>query len=1000
MKYISLVSVKLPLFILFLFGLGWQAFAQGNTIKGVVTDKDNGDPLIGANIIVEGTSMGVITDYNGEYLLYDVALDAKLIFSYIGYESITVDAKGRSIVDVQLKSTVSTLEQVMVFGESQKDTRTITSSVSKIDSKVFSQGTPSGSFDQLLQGQVAGLAIQTSGEPGETSQIRIRGNNSLGIRTQDDTEMASFNLANEPLYILNGNPITSDVFNTINPNDIIEINVLKDGLSTVAYGTRGANGVIEIKTKKGLSGKTQYNVRYQHTVRPIGGLGGISLMDAREKMALEKALNITNGAGYIYSPHPLDDELVLAYKERKYRELENTNTNWLKELSRVGQIKDLQISISGGSDDSRYFLSTNYYKEDGGYENSWAERFTTRLNVDNNITHNLTVGVDASIGRSKTSKSSTSPARLIYTLQPYETLETTDFVARKNNNGSVNFVDPFDELYNSYAENTTWRLSIDPKLTWTMGKGFSLFAGYGLTYNDGENDNVNLPNADAITTSDQLGRFSKNQSKFLSNRLNANMNYVKSLEKHFFSVSAGTEYIHNQNWGFGYSSVGISDKVDPSIGANPDATVSNSKYIDALLGFYGNFSYSFKNKYDFNASLRYDGSSILPSDKQFVTAWGAGAAWDMKAEPFLANNQVIDKLNLRFSYGLNYNSGGIRQTLGMPFYDFTNDDMYRGERMINLVEFYNPDLRFEKTKQWSAAVDFGLFDSRVYGTVEGYIKNTNDLLSTVSIPASNGYTDLLQNIGALQNRGIEFQLSTVNIRTSHFRWTSQFNLAYNINEITDLYGADEIKVGTEGYFKVGEPINSAYVKYWAGVNPANGSPMYYDENHNLVLGGVAPQMIGFGTYDHPLTGGFSNIFTIKNLEISTLFTFAFGGVNYNNLKATMIQNVKNGEVPFEGFLNEIWLAPGDVKMYPYPKFFTDTSVNSLFLEDASYIRWKNLIVRYNLSDYLKWIGTKCMITAQVNNVFTFTKYEGIDPEITGIGQPLLRSYTLGFDLTF
>ncbi|MCG8475276.1 MAG: TonB-dependent receptor, partial [Cytophagales bacterium] len=461
------------------------------------------------------------------------------------------------------------------------------------------------------------------------------------------------------------------------------------------------------------------------------------------------------------------------------------------------------------------------------------------------------------------------------------------------------------------------------------------------------------------------------------------------------------EYIHTRNWGFGFRSIGLSEKVSPDIGANPNSTIFTSRFKDALLGMYVRGNYSYDSKYDVTGSFRYDGSSILPSDKQFVPAWGVGLAWNLQRENWFDQVEMVDQLKLRASYGVNYNSGGIRQTLGLPFYDFTNNDTYMGKRLINLVELWNPDLRFERAKQWSVALDFGLFDHRVYGSVEAYQKNTDDLLASVDIPASNGYQSLLRNIGAIRNQGIEIQLSAVSVRTDHFRWTTSVNFAYNENEITDLYMQNEIKAGSEGIFRVGEPINSAYVKHWAGVNSLNGMPLYYDEEGRLVSDGVAPQMTGFGTYTHPVTGGITNILNYKNLEVSTLFTYAWGGVNYNNLKARMIRNVKNGEVPYGGFYDDIWLKPGDEKPLPYPKFFTGTSVNSLFIENASYIRWKNIIVRYNLSETLKIKGIQSFkITAQANNLMTFTKYEGIDPEVTGVGQPLLRSFTLGFDITF
>jgi len=974
-------------------------------IEGLVTDATTGETLIGVPVALKNTTSGVITDYEGRYKFGGLVPGNTLVFSYIGYESLEVEVGSKSIIDVQLRPISKDLEAVIVFGENRKDIRTITGSVAKIDTKVFSAGTPAGSFDQLLQGQVAGLAIKTNGEPGEPAEIRIRGNNSLGIRAKDDAELVSANRANEPLYVLNGIPITSEIFSTINPDDIVDIRVLKDGLSTVEYGTRGANGVIEIKTKRGIAGQTHYNIRYQHSIKPIMGLGGISLMGSAEKLALERELEIVNGLGYIYTPDANDSEEEAYIKTKRYKKLEQTNTDWLKELSQVGVVKDLQMSMSGGVDNTRYYVSLNYYDEQGGYANSWAKRFTTRFNLDHNINKKISLGFDSSIGKSDISSSNTSPASLIYTLQPYETKSTEDFIARNPITiGSQYFENPFEELYNRYAEKNTWRIDLNSKLNWAISEFLNAGLSGGISYNEGENDNVTLSNEQTQEAGlvKGSGAFSKNEAKLLSSRILFALDYHKYFGNHSIAINGGSEYILNHNSGFGFSSIGISEKVDPEIGANPQATVATTKYSDALLGFYAGVNYSANSRYNITGSFRYDGSSILPSDKRFVPAWGVGAAWHIQDEPFFETaKELIDQLKVRLSYGVNYNSGGIRQALGMPFYDFTNTNTYRGNRVINLVEYWNPELKFECSRQWSMALDFGLINHRVYGTVEVYIKNTDDLLATVDIPASNGYSDLLRNIGKLENRGIEIQLSAVLIRTDNFRWTSSFNYALNLNKITDLYLQDEIKVGEEGYFKVGEPINSAYVKHWAGVNPQNGMPIYYDENKNLVSGGVAPQMTGFGTYTHPVTGGFTNILNYGDWELSTLFTYAWGGVNYNNLKATMIRNVKNGEVPYKGFLDDIWLKPGDNKPLPYPKFFSDTSVNSLFVENASYIRWKNLIIRYDLSDNLKVKNLSSIkLTAQANNILTFTHYSGIDPEVTGIGQPLPRSYTLGFDVTF
>ncbi len=1001
-----MIKIKI---LLILIALALASIISSNaqtqfTVEGIITDAENGEPIIGATVILDGTTSGVVSNYDGFYKFGGLTSQSVLMINYAGYETQKVTVGSRRILDIQLSPLSESLGAVVVFGENRRDVRTVTGSVGVINTKVFSAGSPAGSFDQLLQGQVAGLAVTNSGEPGEKSSIRIRGNNSLGIRTSDDIDLLTASSANEPLYILNGYPISSDVFSTINPDDIVDVRVLKDGLSTIEYGTRGANGVIEIKTKRGISGKSQYNIRYQHSIKPISDLGGVDLMSTEEKLMLESQLSIVNGLGYIYTPQPGDSPEEIAIKNRRYNALLGNNTNWLNELSRIGYVKDLQFSFSGGNNNTRYYISGNYYHEDGSYERSWAERFSTRFNIDHSITKNLTVSFDTSIGRSQRSSSHTTPASLVYTLQPYETTNTKDFIARNPLTSSSHyFENPFDELNNRYSENSTWRMDINTRLNWYIAKGLNFNIAYGMGYNDGENNSVTLPNA--VTSAAGLvkgeGAFAKSSSKSLANRLNMSLGYNKNVKKHTFSTSVGTEYIHTRSWGYGFRSIGLSDKVDPEIGVNPDGSISTSKYTDALLGFYTRFDYGFDSKYTFTGSLRYDGSSILPAGKRFVPAWGLGAAWDIRQEDWFEKLSFFDQFKLRVSYGVNYNSGGIRQTLGMPFYDFTNSNIYMGDRVISLIEFWNPDLKFERAKQWSLALDFGILDHRIYGTAEVYIKNTDNLLATIDIPASNGYTSLLRNIGELQNKGIELQISAVPIRTDKFRWTTTLNYAYNVNKITKLYMQDEIKVGTSGYYKVGEPVNSAYVRHWAGVNPATGSAMYYDETGAIVESGVAPQMSGFGTYDHPVTGGWSNVFNYGPFELSTLFTYAWGGVAYNQLKAQMIVNVKNGEVPYGGFLDDIWLTSGDIASLPNPKFFTDISSNSLFLENASYIRLKNIILRYNLGDHLKMKGfSSFRVVAQCNNLLTFTPYKGIDPEVTGVGLTLPRSFTLGIDVTF
>ncbi len=974
------------------------------TVEGIITDAENGEPIIGATIILEGTTSGVVSSYDGHYRFGGLTPASVLTISYMGYEDQSVTVGSRKILDVQLEHSSEALEAVIVFGENKRDVRTVTGSVGVIDTKVFSAGSPAGSFDQLLQGQVAGLAVTPSGEPGEKSSIRIRGNNSLGIRSKDDVDILTADSANEPLYIMNGYPISSDVFSTINPDDIVDVRILKDGLSTVEYGTRGANGVVEIKTKRGISGQTQYNVRYQHTVKPISDLGGIDLMGTEEKLLLESQLSIVNGLGYLYTPQMGDSPEEIAIKNKRYNALLGTSTNWLNELSRVAQVEDLQLSFSGGNNDTRYYISGNYYFEEGSYDRSWAERFSTRFNIDHNINDDLTLSFDTSVGRSKRSSSHTSPASLIYTLQPYETLETTDFIARNPlTNSSHYFENPLDELNNRYSEYTSWRIDLNTRLNWYLAQGLNFNAAYGLGYNDGENNSVTLANATtaAAGLTKGLGSFSKSASKSLAHRLNLSLNYSRHFGYHSLSSSAGAEYINTQSWGFGFNSVGLSDKVDPEIGVNPDGSISTSKYRDVLLGLYAQVNYSYDSRYTLSGSYRYDGSSILPIGEQFVPAWGMGAAWDIKNEEWFRSISTFSQFKLRASYGVNYNSGGIRQTLGMPFYDFTNSNTYMGDRVISLVELWNPDLKFERAKQWSLALDFGAFDHRLYGTAEVYLKNTDNLLATVDVPSSNGYTSLLRNIGELQNKGIELQISAVPIRNDNFRWTTTLNYAYNVNKITALYLQDEMKVGSEGYYKVGEPLNSAYVRHWAGVNPSTGAAMYYDETGALVESGVAPQMSGFGTYDHPVTGGWTNIFNYGSFELSGLVTYAWGGVAYNQLKTQMIVNVKNGEVPYAGFLDQVWINTGDEASLPNPKLFTDTTANSLFLEDASYIRLKNVILRYNLSDQIHMRGfSSFKITLQGNNLLTLTRYSGIDPEITGVGLPLARSFTIGVDATF
>ncbi len=983
--------ILLFLFLCSIFSLNAQA---QQLVKGKITASDNGEPLPGVNVVIKGTSVGSVTDANGNYSLSVPNLDATLVFSFIGLIAQEIPLAGRSELDLEMEADFKELEEVVVTGYTEINKKRLSGSISTMEASDI-EGVPVPSFDQVLQGKAAGLYVNaSSGQPGSSATVRIRGNGSiLG--------------GNTPLFILDGVPIEANEFAALNANDFESVSVLKDASSTSLYGSRGANGVIVITSKKGKVGKTKFNYSGQFGVSRIGDWK-YEMMNTDQRLEYERL--IQNGPGWDYAAENPERP---AGAQASLDSLRQYNTNWLDVVTRQGFTQQHQLSAQGGKGQTRFFISGGYLEQQGVGIGSSLERITGRMNLSHEASEKLRFNVVTSVGYGM---SNTLPSESLSVANPFASTLNMPYQPPLDADGNYTYgpldANPLEWQEKANFEDGQLKTNLTFDVAYDFYPGFSFQSKIGIDYRTTKSTSFIDPNSRPGESSrGGEGSYGVSESKYFKYIWGNNVSYAKTIDRHDFSVGLYSEFISKKQNSFGYTGYGLNPNlpntpaaITPGNGGNGFIpSVGGGMTENALLSYFMIGNYTYNNRYNFIASIRRDGSSKFGENNRWATLWSVGSSWNISEEAFYGLT-VINDLKLKASYGSSGNQDDTDASVGdfQRAQTFSAASSYGGVSGIYPLAIGNRDLKWEISRQLNVGFDFGMFKDRLSGSLEFYNNVTSDLFLDQKLSATSGFTNVRKNAGKMRNRGFEITLNTTNVVAGDFQWSTSLNYAYNDNEILDLGQVSEFENGTS-LVRVGYPLGSHYVVGWAGVNPANGQPLYLDS-----FGQPTPvynsnnATSDWGTSNPPHVGGITNNLSFKGIELSFFFNYQLGHSLYNNQSFF----IENHNVPYNQstVMLEMWQEPGDLTNIPSPRY--QRQFNSVDVEDASFLRLRNVTLGYRFPQELvskaKLSSVRMFIQGQ--NLATWTRFTGFDPEIgNNIAQfqyPTPQIYTLGIDVGF
>ena len=1010
---------------------------------------------------MKGTTQGTITDIDGKFSLGVPDKKSVIVVSFIGYATKELQVDTSKPMSIVLEEDTKVLDEVVVVGYQEVRKKDLTGSVAKADMNEL-LNTPVGSFDQTLGGRIAGVNVSSSeGTPGGTMNIVIRGNNSL---TQD----------NSPLYVIDGFPVEdAAIASTINPSDIESLDILKDASATAIYGARGANGVVIITTKKGKVGKAQ--ITYDGSVTMHHVTRTIPMMDAYEFVKLQAETypaSIANSTGgylmeYQGKQWTLDD----------YRGI--FQYDWQDEILRTALQHNHNIRLTGGTEGVRYNASVSYYNQDGILLNSGYERFQARANtvikrdkLDISLTTNYSRSIQTGSTPSETSYSGMN--NLFYSVWGYRPVtypnksmesllnDVMDEAIDSSNDYRFNPIRSLKEEYRKYYINN---LQLNGYVSYEFIKGLKLKVSGGYTYDARKNDQFNNSNTryGGPTSTDKVN------AQIIRNErltwLNENtLTYQTNIKKkHFFNSLVGITF---QNSDYEYYSLKSTHIPNESLGmaGMADGTLSSSSSLKSswsMMSYLARLNYNYKSKYYATASFRADGSSKFSKKHRYGYFPSGSLAWNFMEEEFMAPiKKVVGAGKLRVSWGLTGNNrigeydyyallqmlkekqGDYISNGSIPsgVYPFDNDMSSVGMVPVSLP---NEDLKWETTEQWNVGLDLSFFNERLNFTADVYRKTTRDLLLEASLPLVSGYYSATKNIGKVRNDGLELSLSTVNVQTKDFTWTSDFNIAFNKNEVLEL-AENQLSLTTAARFdqnynsqpsyiaKVGLPMGMMYGYIYEGTykyddfvksgnsytlkdnvpyfsseaNTQPGMPKYKDVNGDGIIDTNDRTIIGRGLPIH--TGGFTNSFTYKGFDLSVFFQWSYGN-DIMNANRLFFENAggKKDLNQFASYANR-WTPENPESDIPAAtKSASNNVISSRIIEDGSYLRLKTVTLGYTFPKALiakaKLSNARVYVAAQ--NLWTWTSYSGYDPEVSVRNSALtpgldFSSYPRAFTLSF
>lgn len=992
----------LLMFIVGLF-LSVNTFAQQIVVKGIVKDT-TGEPIIGANVIVKGTTNGTITDFDGNFLLNANKGDI-IIISFIGYRS--QEAQAAASMNIILKDDTELLDEVVVIGYGSVKKDDLSGSVVAIKAEEMNKGAVT-SPQELIMGKVPGLSVsQGDGAPGAGSTIRIRGG-------------ASLNASNDPLIVIDGIPVSNDAapgtpnaLATINPNDIETFTVLKDASATAIYGSRASNGVIIIQTKKGTQDKIK--VSYSGTFTAKDPYKRIETLDAqsfREVMQAQYPEGTAQSADI----------------QRILNVYPNQSTDWQDAIYQTGLSTDQNIGIAGKAGFMPFRISLGYNTEKGTLKTSKYERYTGAVNLspkffDNHLS--VDINVKGTINKNRFADSGAVGAAAFFD----PTKPIYDEENRYNGYWNWGIVqgaqadlatqNPLSLLYDRNNHGTTKRslgnIQFDYKIHGLEDLHANLNLGYDVAKTTGRNFvNSNSVQSSLDKTFTGLGQGNTWNNLRRNHLLDFYMNYAKNIEsiKSNFDIMAGYSWQH-----FYYANHDITySNPTEDLGAKEGYTYDENErhyirddhrripYENYLISFFGRLNYNFMDRYLLTATLRRDGSSRFSENNRWGLFPSAALAWTISNEPFMkATENVLSKLKLRLGYGVTGQQEiGDYQYITSYSFSTNPNTTYLGTTLLK-PNGYSPDLKWEQTTTYNVAIDFGFLNNRINGSIEYYQKHTKDLLNAISAAAGTNFINLITaNVGKMKNKGVEANVNAIAIQSKDFTWEVGYNITWNDSKITKLtttFNPDYqgIDAGTNQKHQVGEMPGTFYL--YQQVYDENGKPIqnaFVDRNND----GQITEADRYLTHKSPMAKvymGFSSQFSYKKWDLGFNLRANFGNYVYNGVASG---NSTSNNYGGKGFITNLYNGFQDTGFTLLNT--SEQMASDYFLENASFLKMDNLTLGYSFQNLFaaKLSGR---ISASVQNVFTISKYSGLDPECGAIDSniwPRPRTYTIGLNLNF
>jgi TonB-linked SusC/RagA family outer membrane protein len=1006
MKRILWIKSCIMLMLVSLF-TSYALAQQSRSVGGTVVENPTGEPIPGASILEKGTTNGTISDLDGNFSINLTTSNPIIVVSFIGFTTQEIPVGNSSTFSITLESDFGDLEEVVVVGYGTVKKSDLTGSVSSVKIDELNRGAIT-SVDQMLNGITGVNVVQNSGEPGTGFSINIRGASSVSG-------------ANNPLYVIDGVPIDNsppigsgsisgfsanrsptNPLASINPQDIASIEILKDASAAAIYGSRGANGVILITTKRGKSG--ELNIEYQSS---FGLQTVFNTLDILSATDYKRVLNeiIQDGGG---NPDEIVDEIANG----------GIGTNWQEELTRVAPTQNHQLSFSGGTGKTTYYTSLNFTNQEGVVKFTDFNRYSMRVNLESQVTEKFKVGFNSTASYSENNYVPNGFSTNLDAGALYAAINFDPTLGISDEDG--NFI-----LSPTLTVDNPMALASGTSSTSNSNRIFTSFTGEYMVMptllakvNIG-GDLVNETRLNYISRKTINGQFGggigSNQHGQNKNYLvEGTLNYNKSINQHSITALGGISY---QRFISSSANMTANDFPSDALGANnlslgsqQTFRINNFTTGNRLASLIGRIDYNFMNKYSTTITMRRDGSSRFGENNKYGVFPSLALAWKISEEDFLKNSQVISFLKTRASYGVTGNQE-IDNFAYQTTYSAGQGAIWDGQLVTSTspTRLPNPDLKWEQTKQLNIGIDFGLFEDRIDGSIDYFRKETSDMLLDLPVPPSTGFNSVLTNAGQINNSGLEFFLNSKNITTSIFRWTTDFSISFLKNKVVDLGSIPEINSGSGflhtpqvGIIRPGYPLNSFYGWQIDGVwqvgddfsatkeNVSPGDLKYVDQNGDGVVDGNDRVILGNSFPDRQWS--FGNTITYKNLE---LFVFLEGVEGAQMLNGNMIDsyfpiNFRRNKFA-EPYLNR-WTPENPSNQYPS---FVDPlgqgrrTVNSITVQDASYVRLKNIRLSYNLPKSISWLKSGQIYVA-AENLFMITDYDGIDPSINPNNNASLR----------